>query len=417
MNTHSSTEQPRWRYHPDREAVITEPHARPSLPVSSTDFIVHLGFSCNDADLNRLVEKLDSGTTGSSRRHYTRTFDKVRIKLEHHTEFISLTCQTRGGNTRDDIYTVLDSLLGTSRVEMIAMTQIIMCDSETRLQEQLPENHTVYGGSMRGAIKVRSSLVPNYDGCLVYVVHAQNGPEEETGRRVQRLLEMETYRTMCLLGLPAARRCSERLQSLERGVNQVITQMNTDRSEHYQDLFNTLTQLSQDNNRLLADTRFRFSASRAYFDLAQQRLDSLEEKKDHKLQTISGFVRSRLEPGMATIDSVAKRQTTLAEDLNNALTLLRTRIDIGLNRDNQALLKSMDARHRQQVVIAQAVEGLSAVAITYYTIGLISYAMKGVKSWLPVSQNLAIALSVPIVLACVWSFLHYKRTKWEKEFH
>ena len=176
-----------------------------------------------------------------------------------------------------------------------------------------------------------------------------------------------------------------------------------------------ITQLSKDSNKLLADTRFRFSASGAYYNLTQQRLESLEEAKSSNIQTISGFVRSRLAPGNATINSIAKRQATLAADLNNALSLLRTQVDLGINRDNQALLQSMDARYRQQIVIAQAVEGLSAVAITYYAIGLLSYVIKGTHYWLPFSQNAVIAMAVPLILVGIWSFLRFKRTKWERE--
>ncbi len=403
-----------WNYHPDRESVITEPHARPSLPVSPNDFIVHLGFSCSKSVTEQLMLTLDSASATDSQRHYSKTFDNVRVKLEHHTEFVTLTCIAAGINKHDEIYKVIDLLLPKPDLEMIVMTQVVMCADISDLQQCLSDNHTVYGGVMRGGLNVRSTLTPNFDGCLVYFAHAESGSNEEVGRRIQRLLEMETYRTMCLLGLPVARRTGQKLLTLEGGVNRTIAQMNNDEDKETQQLFNDLTQLSKDSNKLLADTRFRFSASGAYFDLTQQRLDSLEETKTDNIQTISGFVRSRLRPGNATINSIAKRQVVLADEINSALSLLQTQIDLSINRDNQALLQSMDARHRQQIVIAQAVEGLSAVAITYYAIGLLSYIIKGAV-WLPVSQNTAIAVMVPFVLVGIWSFLRYQRTKWEQE--
>jgi len=79
---------------------------------------------------------------------------------------------------------------------------------------------------------------------------------------------------------------------------------------------------------------------------------------------------------MATIESTAKRQETLMSDLSRAIVLLRTRIELNLNKGNQALLQSMDKRHDQQLKISQTVEGLSIVAITYYAVGLVSHLLK-----------------------------------------
>ena len=415
MTIDGDVDAERWNYHPDRESVISEPHARPSLPVSPTDLIVHLGFSCSKSVTERLLIALDGHGSVESQRYLSKVFGNVRVKLEHHTEFVTLTCIAAGSHKHNEIYKVIDSLLFNSDLEMIVMAQVVMCEDASELQKLLSDNHTVYGGTMRGKLNVRSTLTPNVDGCLVYFAYAETGSNEEVGRRIQRLLEMETYRTMCLLGLPVARRTGQKLLALEDGINRTIARMNSDHDTETQELFNELTQLSKDSNKLLADTRFRFSASGAYYNLTQQRLESLEEAKSSNIQTISGFVRSRLAPGNATINSIAKRQATLAADLNNALSLLRTQVDLGINRDNQALLQSMDARHRQQIVIAQAVEGLSAVAITYYAIGLLSYVIKGTHYWLPFSQNAVIAMAVPLILVGIWSFLRFKRTKWERE--
>ena len=75
----------------------------------------------------------------------------------------------------------------------------------------------------------------------------------------------------------------------------------------------------------------------------------------------------------------------------------------------------MDKRHRQQVLIAQTVEGLSTVAISYYAIGLLQYIIKGYGDWLPVSPGVLTALLVPVVVFGVYTILHRKRNKWEKE--
>jgi uncharacterized membrane-anchored protein len=72
---------------------------------------------------------------------------------------------------------------------------------------------------------------------------------------------------------------------------------------------------------------------------------------------------------MATCRAVADRIANLAERSERASNLLRTRVDIALEGQNQKLLASVDKRGQQQLRLQQTVEGLSVVAISYYTNG------------------------------------------------
>ena len=56
--------------------------------------------------------------------------------------------------------------------------------------------------------------------------------------------------------------------------------------------------------------------------------------------------------------------------------MLRTRVDVELEQQNQELLKSMNARTRLQLRLQTAVEGLSVAAITYYVVGLFDYGQR-----------------------------------------
>jgi uncharacterized membrane-anchored protein len=131
---------------------------------------------------------------------------------------------------------------------------------------------------------------------------------------------------------------------------------------------------------------------------------------------MSGFLRSRIEPAMATIESTSKRQETLNDDLSRAIALLRTRIELNLNKGNQNLLKSMDRRHDQQLKISQTVEGLSIIAITYYAVGLASYFLKALaaQDWVPFSEKLLTAASVPAIFLMVFVGLRKLRKAWEE---
>ena len=58
---------------------------------------------------------------------------------------------------------------------------------------------------------------------------------------------------------------------------------------------------------------------------------------------------------------------------------------------------------RMQVMLQQAVEGFSIVAISYYGLGLLSYGLKSAKAaGLPVHPDLLAGIAAPLVLAAVW---------------
>ena len=63
-----------------------------------------------------------------------------------------------------------------------------------------------------------------------------------------------------------------------------------------------------------------------------------------------------------------------------ATQLLSTRVDITRERQNQAVLESMNRRAKLQLRLQETVEGLSVAAVTYYVVGLVGYAAKGLKA-------------------------------------
>jgi uncharacterized membrane-anchored protein len=77
-------------------------------------------------------------------------------------------------------------------------------------------------------------------------------------------------------------------------------------------------------------------------------------------------------------------------------------VEIARERQNQALLGSMDRRARLQLRLQQAVEGLSVAAISYYVAGLIGYLAKAVSALgVPLDADLAVGLALPIVLGAL----------------
>jgi len=63
----------------------------------------------------------------------------------------------------------------------------------------------------------------------------------------------------------------------------------------------------------------------------------------------------------------------------------------------------MNRRADLQLRLQQTVEGLSVAAVTYYIVGLIGYAARGLRAvGLRVNPELAMAASIPMVIFAVW---------------
>ena len=108
-----------------------------------------------------------------------------------------------------------------------------------------------------------TALRPGTDGYIdIELAVGEIGPEQ-LGRRVQRLLEAETYRTMSLLGLPLARRIGAELTGLESELAAVTDQL-AGRGGREETILEQLQLLSARTEALRARTRYRFAASRAY---------------------------------------------------------------------------------------------------------------------------------------------------------
>lgn len=408
-----------WNFQAAHSQLIAETHARPSQAVTAPAEIIHMALKCSDAVSDKFFEALDSDKIETGPRHRTGKINGIRVKLEKHTEFLSCTFFQEFGSKRkqEDLLSIIDRNFPIKETEVYVLLKLSLVNSVREVLKILPIEQRIYGGKMRDGIDVRSTFIPDENGIINFGLYGKNLTSDELGRRIQRLMEMETYRTMSLLGLPVARRVGKELYECEQELEKLTLSVGQKTSSSKDDelLFKQLSDLSERSNILLTETRYRFAASRAYFTLFQQRIDSLEEVKVGDVQTMSGFLRSRLEPAIATIESTAKRQETLTDDLSRAIVLLRTRIELNLNKGNQALLQSMDKRHDQQLKISETVEGLSIVAITYYAVGLVSYLLKALakQPWMPFSATLLTAISVPFIFLIVWIMLKRVRKAWE----
>jgi uncharacterized membrane-anchored protein len=241
------------------------------------------------------------------------------------------------------------------------------------------------------------------DGFERMLVLAPDGTTEaRAGRISQRLLELETYRLMALRGLPVAKNLSAMLSAAETQLAD-ITGLLESKGETDQALLDLLVSLAARIERATAEHGFRFSATRAYDTLVSQRLAELRERPISGTQTLGEFMQRRLSPAMATVQATEKRLASLAERVSRSSALLRTRVDIATEAQNQVLLEKLTKGQALQLRLQSTVEGLSIAAISYYVVSLLLYGAKALHAaGMPIQPEVAVGVLVPLVLWGVW---------------
>ncbi|GMV46669.1 MAG: hypothetical protein AMXMBFR66_20670 [Pseudomonadota bacterium] len=231
---------------------------------------------------------------------------------------------------------------------------------------------------------------------------AEGTSATRAGRIAQRLLELEIYRLMALRGLPAAKALAAMLAEAEAELA-AITAQTVDRHSADADLLARLTALAARTEQATAANGYRFSATAAYHAIVRQRIGELRERALPGAQALGVFMQRRLAPAMATVASTAERLSALSQRIERAGALLRTRVDIATEAQNQQLLARLTRGQQLQLRLQSTVEGLSIAAISYYVVSLVLYGAKAAKAaGLSIEPELAAGASIPLVLWGVW---------------
>ncbi len=234
------------------------------------------------------------------------------------------------------------------------------------------------------------------------VISPPNTSELRSGRTSQRLLELETYRLMALRGLPVAKDISAMLTESELQLAEITAHMESTETSD-QELLAQLIGLAARVERATARHMYRFSATRAYHGLVEQRIEQLRETAIPGTQMVGEFLLKRLSPAMATVQATAQRLASLSQRIERASALLRTRVDIATESQNQMLLEKLTRGQELQLRLQSTVEGLSIAAISYYVISLVLYGGKAAKAaGLPINPEMLAGALIPLVLAAIW---------------
>jgi len=366
------------------------------------------------AHLRALCEAHDVEPPAAGATHFRADIGPVRLKWERHGEFSGYTVIAKGISEQPFDH-VAAALLPPGWLAALpgatvaaAHAKLLAAPDEARLSwllDQAFEGQPVSGSEIAdGAARVFTDF-RLHDGCTRFVLADRALTERQAGRVLQRLFEIEAYRIMALLALPIARRQSPRIVQIEAALATLtdrIASAPEGSAQQDEQLLHELTRLAAEVESGLAASQFRFGACRAYFELVTRRIEELRESRLPGVQTLEEFMARRFTPAVATCNTVSQRLHDLSERVSQASNLLSTRVDITRERQNQALLASMDKRARLQLRLQQTVEGLSVAAICYYVAGLVGYGAKALKAaGVPLNPDLIVGLTIPVVALAV----------------
>lgn len=406
--------------HPLRETLHHEVHARPYERMNAPLLLSHIALVGNAGGaerehLARLLQSRQLAVPAEGASHLSADIGGLRLRWEKHGEFHTCTFWKQLAELPDGFDRMpIDDVPAEWRQglpgEWLVGLHVLVKPAVTPRHEvpplvrsMLAEDSLVGARVMDGSADVYTDFRLYGDGFARWVVVAGDMTPRRLGRLVQRLQEIETYRMMALLGLPVAREVGGALVGAERDLADVAERIRTASPDDEQELLRQLTQLAARVEGLYARTHARFSASAAYFELVQRRIDELREERVHNLQTVREFMDRRLLPAMQTCAWAGRRLQALSERISRVSNLLRTRVEIEQQQSSRELLDAMNRRQKAQLLLQSAVEGFSVAAVTYYGAGLVGYAAKGAKSagW-NVAPDLAVAISIPLIALAVW---------------
>jgi uncharacterized membrane-anchored protein len=404
--------------HPERIVLANEVHARPyetlHTPQRATYVAAVVDKEEREHELLHLAALCNHfGVTSppATESHFSAILGPARVKWERHAEFSGYTFIVPGDGAQRFDKSASESLPdgwlpGIPGKTIVAAHAKLVKDTGHTPDIELVDEHfdgqTIVGAEIGdGAGFAFTDFQIDADGYVRFLVLDRHLVPRQAGRMLQRLFEIESYRIMALLALPLARAYAPKILAVESSLASIAEQMaKGDGGDEA--LLGRLTTLAADVESALVASQYRFSASRAYYDLVRSRIAELQERPLSGIQTIEEFMTRRLAPAMATCFSVSQRLRDLSERVAQASALLSTRVEIVREKQNQALLASMDRRASLQLRLQQTVEGLSVVAITYYVAGLVGYLAKGLKaSGLAIDPEVSVALAIPVVLILV----------------
>ncbi|MCK0169344.1 DUF3422 domain-containing protein [Jannaschia sp. S6380] len=411
------------RDHPLRYELANELHARPFptlrapcraafLAIKPETDAANRDRAADRAHLEALLDRFGAAHPAPGATHFFGALGKHRLKWESHTEFVTYTLFTDnvadrpfdGSTFADFPPDWLAEAPGVTLTSALVRVEagIQPAEIDGKLNDWFSAESLAVSRVLDDSAVIASDFRIDSAGHVRFAVFAaEDTGERRVGRIVQRLCEIETYKTVAMLALPRARALSAELAQMDQTLSSLVGGLRAGAAQTEETLAGLLT-IGSDLESMLARSSFRFGAREAYEALVEQRISVLRETRFGGRQTFAEFMMRRFDPAMRTCKSVQRRMEAMAERAKRAGDLLSTRVNVDRSEQNARLLRSMDERAGMQLRLQRTVEGLSVVAISYYALGLVSALLYPVGARAGLTKEMVAALVVLPVVILVW---------------
>lgn len=417
--------------HPLRYQLANELHARPFPSVSTPCTAVYLAVKQpgeaaarnRKADLAHLIALLDrygAPHPQPGATHYFGQLGRYTLKWESHTEFVTYTAFVEGVSARPfdpaEVEVFPAEWLSTVPGDRVtsALIRVEPWTDDDTISKSLadwfvPESLAVSCVLDEAAVVAGDFRIDPAGHQRFALFVGEGTGNRRVGRIVQRICEIETYKAMSMLGFAAARDMSPKMNDIDRRLNDLVASMSAE-DVRAENALNSLLRVAAELETMTSHMSFRFGATEAYEAIVHQRIEVLRERRFRGRQTFHEFMMRRYDPAMRTVKSTQGRLAAMSDRAIRAGDLLRTQVDVERSAQNQALLESMDQRADTQLKLQRTVEGLSVVAISYYAVSLMAYALYPVAGLLGLSKaEMTALITVPVVGLVWWSLRRLQR--------
>ena len=418
------------RFHAQYPELHAELLARPFPVVSGQVMVAHRAilFTPGEAAAHRAAVAALAIFPGVVATPAEHSFQHLRLggvdlRIERHTEFTTfMVLAPQAGvlfaeSATDKLPTGwLDSIPGRilAAVE-IASEQVPVEDAGTpktmeRVSDYFGQERLVGGWVVERVASVWSHFRLDERGATRFLVQGHRLTPGRHGRLLQRLVEIETYRLVAMLSLPLARDLLPQIESLEAQHVALVERIGAMDAGGERALLGDLTNLSLATERLQARCGSRFSLTESYARILSARVRELREEQVPGYQTISEFFDRRLAQALHTCKRADAELSALSARLRSTTGLLRTRVEVNLQSQNQQLLASVDRRAAAQLRLQHNVEGLSVVVLTYYLANLLKIVLEGtIAAGVRMNATLVLPLVLPLLAGGVWWAVRHAR--------
>ena len=347
--------------------------------------------------------------------------DGYALRFERHTEFLSISFVEKGHALKTGLLAdafdqdAVTLPLEWARRAPVELFHAIWLEiggkpparlSETKMLAIMESRAVAANKFSEGAGEVHFAFDVDKSGFSRVVLFNSSITANRLGRAVQRIVELETYRLLAMLGFAAAREHAAKLGQIEKLVggltNELADQIKQPDSQ-IENMLTTLSSQAADLEDIYSKTSYRMAATKAYENILSDRLEGLRLSRLEGFQGVRGFLNRRMAPAMDSCRAFSQRLARLSERITRAGDLLQTQTEMVIQRQNRDLLTSMNSRAKAQLHLQQTVERLSIAAVTYYGVGLVGYLAKPLPlaSW-NVDLVIVKAASVPVIAFLVW---------------